>query len=356
MLSSLGRYSLKVNRLHQRHIVSLGLTSLSQVSIKKRSLLKANPIPVNNFDLTTVGALTPIANALFSTDIPSTDEVDSAEPIEDKSDAGRIKKGSGKWPSPRNTQPSFTAYISGLGLNQEVDYVKSLFLQFGPIDNTYFPKKSSSDYYYGFISFKDYRSLNKALQAGTINCEDGKTITITRTHQKKSKQRNCTDIYVNGLSKDITLNEINDYFQQFGKIEIINLHIPMFGESKRRRATSVYAIIRFKTIPSESFYSIQHIIGDGKVSVDYFAQDIQDKMRFNKLFISDFSKNVSEEEIRTHFGQYGDILKVQLFLDAGCGYVFFADQSSVAAAAESRWHAVGSSDMKARKVGLVNND
>jgi len=352
LLSSFGRSCVKINKLHQRRIVALGLTSCTQVSAKKRALLDASPIPVNKFDLTTVGCLSPISSALFSTEVLSTDDIDSVEPVEDENDVGRIKKVFGKWPSPRDTKPNFTAHISGIGFKQNLDYVQTLFLKFGPIENVVFPRqgyKNSPEKNYGFITFKHLKSLKKALRAKSINDSDGNIIKIAPKYEERSRLRNYTDIFVKGFLKDITVEEINDYFRQFGKIAMINLYIPS------QRSTSIYAVIRFKTHPPESFFSISHSLGNEKVSVDYFNRDVKDRLRCNKLFISDFLENISKEELKDHFCSYGKISKVHLIEEAGCGYIHFEDQESVALAAESCWHAIGSSDVKARRVGLVND-
>merc|ERR1712038_1473194 len=67
-LKSLGQHCLRANRLNRRRIVSLGLTSLCQVTMKKRALLDTSALPVNKFDLSGVGILSPTLSALFSTE------------------------------------------------------------------------------------------------------------------------------------------------------------------------------------------------------------------------------------------------------------------------------------------------
>ena len=78
VLASLGQHGIRCNRLHQRRIVSLGLTSLCQVTTKHRALLDTIVVPVNKYDLST-GTLTSSVSALFSTDAVATMDEDESE-------------------------------------------------------------------------------------------------------------------------------------------------------------------------------------------------------------------------------------------------------------------------------------
>merc|ERR1712002_267284 len=90
VLSSLGQHAIRCNRLHQRRIVSLGLTSLCQVTTKHRSLLDTTTQPVNKYDLST-GTLASAVQQLFSTDAVVVSE-DESELLneEEQSDNGSL--------------------------------------------------------------------------------------------------------------------------------------------------------------------------------------------------------------------------------------------------------------------------
>ena len=64
VLGSLGQHAMRCNRLHQRRIVSLGLTSLCQVTTKHRALLDTTVVPVNKYDLNN-GSLTAAVSQLL---------------------------------------------------------------------------------------------------------------------------------------------------------------------------------------------------------------------------------------------------------------------------------------------------
>ena len=91
-LASLGQHGIKCHRLHQRRIVSLGLTSLYQVTMKKQALLDTNALPVNKFDLSGVGILSPTLSTLFSTEALALAEDGSDLTDDEDSEVGMISK------------------------------------------------------------------------------------------------------------------------------------------------------------------------------------------------------------------------------------------------------------------------
>jgi len=375
-LTSLGRQSLKINRLNQRKIASLGLTSLTQLSLRKRALLDANTIPVNKFDLSTVGVLSPVSSVLFSTEALSISDNDTVEVTEDETDAGRIKT-LGKWPAPSDKRlpmkkkysrySNHKVHISGTGFNQDYDYLNELFSQFGEIQDIFFPKQrygnTADDYSFGFISFSQKSGVEKALEAISVVDNDGVTISISPPAKKENRTQNQRqqqeknmqkDIFVHNLSKDITIDELNDHFKQFGVVELLNLHIP-FHSGIKNQSTPSYAIIRYKEGSLlHDVCSIEHNLNNSNLLVDYSRKRIKDVDRCNKLYLSDITETLTEEEVTSYLSQYGEITDIYLNDDARCGTVCFSSKESAASAGESRWHSIGTSDVKARIIGIRN--
>ena len=85
VLSALGQHGIRCNRLHQRRIVSLGLTSLCQVTTKHRALLDANVAPVNKLDLSS-SSLVSAVSSMMSTDVLTISE--DGEPLVEDEEAG----------------------------------------------------------------------------------------------------------------------------------------------------------------------------------------------------------------------------------------------------------------------------
>ena len=91
LLASVGKHGIRCNRLPQRRIMSLGLTSLCQVTTKHRAMLDTSVVPVNKYDLSTTGTLTSAVSALFSTDMVTTGvDDDSVAATDDESEASLV--------------------------------------------------------------------------------------------------------------------------------------------------------------------------------------------------------------------------------------------------------------------------
>merc|ERR1712183_1248046 len=83
VLASLGQHGIRCNRLHQRRIVSLGLTSLCQVAMKKRAMLNTSVEPVNKYDLSSVSLVSAVSDLLSN----SLELLDSEEEVVEIVDA-----------------------------------------------------------------------------------------------------------------------------------------------------------------------------------------------------------------------------------------------------------------------------
>merc|ERR1712241_626507 len=92
VLASLGQHGIRCNRLHQRRIVSLGLTSVCQVAMKKRAMLDTSVEPVNKYDLSNTGSLTSAVSALFSADALTIAEDDGEELVEGEESSVSLAK------------------------------------------------------------------------------------------------------------------------------------------------------------------------------------------------------------------------------------------------------------------------
>merc|ERR1711953_335675 len=92
VLASLGQHGIRCNRLHQRRIVSLGLTSLCQVAMKKRAMLDTSVEPVNKYDLSNMGSLTSAVSALFSADALTVTEDEGEELVDGEESSVSLAK------------------------------------------------------------------------------------------------------------------------------------------------------------------------------------------------------------------------------------------------------------------------
>uniref|UniRef100_A0A1I8GYS7 RRM domain-containing protein n=1 Tax=Macrostomum lignano TaxID=282301 RepID=A0A1I8GYS7_9PLAT len=80
-----------------------------------------------------------------------------------------------------------------------------------------------------------------------------------------------------------------------------------------------------------------------------------DGTQLRKLFVGGLSANISDEELRHHFGQYGELADVVVMKDRGTGrprgfgFVTFSDESGVDAAQAARPHVLDGREVETKR-------
>uniref|UniRef100_A0A336MDU6 CSON000056 protein n=1 Tax=Culicoides sonorensis TaxID=179676 RepID=A0A336MDU6_CULSO len=113
-------------------------------------------------------------------------------------------------------------------------------------------------------------------------------------------------LFVGGLSWETTEKELRDHFGQYGEIENINVKTdPNTGRSRG------FAFIVYKT--ADALDKVQnagdHIINNKKVDPK------KAKARHGKIFIGGLTPEISDDEIKSFFGQFGNIVEVEMPFD-----------------------------------------
>jgi len=109
-------------------------------------------------------------------------------------------------------------------------------------------------------------------------------------------------LFVGGLPQDAKQEDISAHFQTFGEIDNINLKTdPATGRSRG------FAFVVFKTVEGlqDAVSTEEHAVKGKKVAVKK-AQAKQGKVYVGKLKVE-----LSDEEIKAHFEQYGQIAQVE---------------------------------------------
>ncbi|XP_063706803.1 RNA-binding protein squid isoform X2 [Culicoides brevitarsis] len=113
-------------------------------------------------------------------------------------------------------------------------------------------------------------------------------------------------LFVGGLSWETTEKELRDHFGQYGEIENINVKTdPNTGRSRG------FAFIVYKSAEALDKVSNagDHIINNKKVDPK------KAKARHGKIFIGGLTPEISDDEIKTFFGQFGNIVEVEMPFD-----------------------------------------
>jgi len=113
-------------------------------------------------------------------------------------------------------------------------------------------------------------------------------------------------LFVGGLSWETTEKELREHFGQYGDIESINVKTdPQTGRSRGFAFivyTSPEAIEKVTAVP-------EHVINNKKVDPK------KAKARHGKIFVGGLTSEISDEEIKTFFGQFGNIVEVEMPFD-----------------------------------------
>lgn len=113
-------------------------------------------------------------------------------------------------------------------------------------------------------------------------------------------------LFVGGLSWETTDKELRDHFGQYGDIESINVKTdPNTGRSRG------FAFIVFNN--AEAIDKVvaagEHVINNKKVDPK------KAKARHGKIFVGGLTTELSDDDIKNYFGQYGTIIEVEMPFD-----------------------------------------
>lgn len=113
-------------------------------------------------------------------------------------------------------------------------------------------------------------------------------------------------LFVGGLSWETSDKELKEHFGQYGEIDSINVKTdPNTGRSRG------FAFIVYKY--AESIDKVvsagDHVINNKKVDPK------KAKARHGKIFVGGLTTEISDEEIKTFFGQFGNIVEVEMPFD-----------------------------------------
>ncbi|XP_031832483.1 RNA-binding protein squid [Nomia melanderi] len=115
-------------------------------------------------------------------------------------------------------------------------------------------------------------------------------------------------LFVGGLSRNTTDKELRDYFGKFGEIESISVKIDPYTGISRGFAFMVFT--NPKTI-DKLLASGEHYINKRKVD----PKRVSKKPQYGKIFVGGLTPEITDDDIKTYFGQYGTIVELQAPFD-----------------------------------------
>ncbi|CAL1685548.1 unnamed protein product [Lasius platythorax] len=115
-------------------------------------------------------------------------------------------------------------------------------------------------------------------------------------------------LFVGGLSRSTTDKELHEHFSKFGEIESISVKVDPHTGVSRGFAFMVFA--NPKTI-DKLLASGEHYINKRKVD----PKRVSKKPQHGKVFVGGLTPEITDDDIKNHFGQYGNIVELQAPFD-----------------------------------------
>lgn len=132
-------------------------------------------------------------------------------------------------------------------------------------------------------------------------------VSVTQSpNQNGTEDDSGRKIFIGGLTNDITIQQVKDYFNQFGEVDTVDFKMDKFTGQSRG-----YGFVTFidGNVANSLLSSVtQHFIGSKKIDVKKVAK----KNRLDcKIFVGGISQDTTETDVRDYFSQFGTIIEFE---------------------------------------------
>ncbi|GMI91138.1 poly(A) binding protein 2, ARABIDOPSIS POLY(A) BINDING 2, POLY(A) BINDING PROTEIN 2 [Hibiscus trionum] len=196
---------------------------------------------------------------------------------------------------------------------------------------------------YGYVNYNNPRDAARALDLLNFTPLNNKPIRIMYSQRDPSLRKSGTaNIFIKNLDKSIDHKALHDTFSSFGNILSCKIATDSLGQSKG------YGFVQFDNEESAQ-NAIDKLngmlINDKQVYVGPFLRKQErdgafDKTKFNNVYVKNISESTTDEDLKTIFGEYGEITSAVVMRDAdgkskGFGFVNFENADDAAKAVEA---------------------
>ncbi|XP_039009762.1 polyadenylate-binding protein 2-like [Hibiscus syriacus] len=172
---------------------------------------------------------------------------------------------------------------------------------------------------YGYVNYSNPRDAARALDLLNFTPLNNKPIRIMYSQRDPSLRNSGTaNIFIKNLDKSIDHKVLYDTFSSFGNILSCKISTDGMGQSKG------YGFVQF-----DNEESAQHaidklngmLINDKQVYVGHFLRKQEretttNKTKFNNVYVKNLSESMTDKELKTIFGDYGEITSAVVMRDA----------------------------------------
>ncbi|KAL4280414.1 hypothetical protein GQ457_03G039580 [Hibiscus cannabinus] len=196
---------------------------------------------------------------------------------------------------------------------------------------------------YGYVNYNNPRDAARALDLLNFTPLNNKPIRIMYSQRDPSLRKSgAANIFIKNLDKSIDHKALHDTFSSFGNILSCKIAMDGLGQSKG------YGFVQFENEDSAQ-NAIDKLngmlINDKQVFVGPFLRKQErdtalDNTKFNNVFVKNLSESITDEDLKTIFGEYGEITSAVVMRDAdgkskGFGFVNFENADAAAEAVEA---------------------
>ncbi|GMI88258.1 POLY(A) BINDING PROTEIN 8, poly(A) binding protein 8 [Hibiscus trionum] len=196
---------------------------------------------------------------------------------------------------------------------------------------------------YGYVNYGNPQDAARALDLLNFTPLNGKPIRIMYSNRDPSIRRSGSgNIFIKNLDKGIDHKALHDTFSAFGNILSCKVATDTSGQSKG------YGFVQFDNEESAQ-KAIEKLNGmllnDKQVYVGPFVRKQErdssiSNIKFNNVYVKNLSESTSDEDLKTIFGEFGQITSAVVMREPdgkskGFGFVNFENADDAASAVES---------------------
>ncbi|VVB08792.1 unnamed protein product [Arabis nemorensis] len=196
---------------------------------------------------------------------------------------------------------------------------------------------------YGYVNYSNSDDAEKAMHKLNYSHINGKMIRITYSSRDSSARKSgIGNLFVKNLDKSVDNKTLHEAFSECGNIVSCKVATDHLGQSKG------YGFVQFESEDSAK-NAIEKLNGkvlnDKQIFVGPFLrkeerESVADKMKFTNVYVKNLSETATDDELKTTFGQYGNISSAVVMRDGDgksrCfGFVNFENPEDAARAVEA---------------------
>ncbi|MBA0759675.1 hypothetical protein Gotri_022522 [Gossypium trilobum] len=236
-------------------------------------------------------------------------------------------------------------YVGDLDVTVTDEQLYQLFSQVAPVASVRVCRDLASgrSLGYGYVNYNNLRDAARAMDLLNFTPLNNKPIRVMYSQRDPSLRKTGTaNIFIKNLDKSIDHKALHDTFSSFGNILSCKISTDSFGQSKG------YGFVQFDNEESAQ-NAIDKLngmlINDKQVYVGHFLRKQEretalNKAKFNNVYVKNLSKSTTDEDLKTIFGEYGEITSAVVMRDADgkskCfGFVNFENANDAAKAVEA---------------------